>query len=125
MNISAAWISGYLPTQFVQSIFTIPSSLMPTGTLDLDGNKSKDTLMAGLSYKGGSTTAGGAQILLRAAIAALLNEAYYGADYPAASSTAELITMVNNALQSGDRIQFITLANTLDKWNNGVEGPLP
>ena len=119
------WISGYLPTQFVQSIFTVPSSLMPSGTLDLDNNKSKDTLMAGLSYKGGSTTAGGAQILLRAAIAALLNEAYYGADYPAAASTTELISNVNATLATLDRSKYLMLANTLDKWNNGVEGPLP
>ena len=119
------WISGYLPTQFVQGVFTIPSSLLSAGILDLDGNRSKDTLMTALGYQGGSKLSGAAQILLRAAVAALLNEAYYGADYPAASTPAELIANVNVALATLDRVQYLALATTLDKWNNGVEGPLP
>lgn len=124
-NHASAWISGYLPTQLVQGVFTIPTSLLSVGILDLDGNKSKDTLMTALNYQGGTKLAGGAQILLRAAVAALLNEAYYGADYPAASSTTELINNVNTVLATLDRNQYIALAGVLDKWNNGVEGPLP
>ncbi len=119
------WISGYLPTQFVQGVFTIPSSLLSVGILDLDGNKSKDTLLTALGYQGGSKLSGAAQILLRAAVAALLNEAYYGADYPSASTPAELIANVNATLATLDRVQYLALATTLDKWNNGVEGPLP
>lgn len=124
-NHASAWISGYLPTQYVQGVFTIPTSLLSVGILDLDGNKSKDTLITALNYQGGTKLAGGAQILLRAAVAALLNEAYYGADYPAASSTTELINNVNTVLATLDRNQYIALAVVLDKWNNGVEGPLP
>ena len=81
--------------------------------------------MATLPFGNSWLDAGAAQILLRAATAALLNEAYYGADYPAASSTTALINSVNATLATLDRVQYLALATTLDKWNNGVEGPLP
>lgn len=124
-NHPEAWISGYLPGAYVQNVFTIPTGLLTGSILDLDKNGAKDTLIAGLAYKGGSTVAGGAQILMRAAIAALLNKAYYGGDYPAASSKAALITMVNNALATMDRAQIIALASYFDYWNNANHASLP
>lgn len=119
------WQSGYTPTSNIQDVFSVPSSLLSGGILDLDGNKLKDTLMAGLNYKGGSALNGAAQILLRAAVAALLNEVYYGADYPAATSVSDLITQVNTVLATANRTNYLALATVLDKWNNGVEAPLP
>lgn len=124
-NHPEAWPTGYLPTAFIQDIFQVPTSLKSADVLNLDRNPAKDTLMAGLSYQGGSTLRGGAQILFRAAIAALLNEAYYGADFPAAASPAELITMVNTTLASESRAQYVTLASLLDYWNNAVHASLP
>ena len=125
-NHPEAWLSGYLPSATIQSIFTIPTSLMSGGVkLDLDNNKNIDTLIAGLGYKGGTNLSGGAQILLRASIAALLNKAYYGADYPAETSVSALIAHVNSVLASLNRDKYIALATIYDKWNNGVEGPLP
>lgn len=118
------WQSGYTPIMNIQDIFNVPSSLLSNGILDLDGNKVKDTLMAGLNYKGGSGLSGGAQIMLRAAVAALLNEAYYGADFPAESSVSALITRVNSVLTTLNRASYLALAADYDKWNNGVEGPL-
>ena len=124
-NHPDAWISGYQPTNKVKDIFTIPSSLLSAGILDLDGNKSNDTLMNALAYKGGTTISGAAQILLRASVAALLNEAYYGADYPAETSTAVLIAHVNSVLATLNRDAYLALATTYDQWNNGVETMLP
>lgn len=125
-NHASAWISGYTPGQFVQSVFESATVLISSGSkLDLDGDSAKDTLIAGLAYKGGSNLAGAAQILLRASIAALLNKAYYGADYPAELSTSALIAHVNSILATQNRDQYLYWAGYYDKWNNGVEGPLP
>ena len=124
-NHPVDWKSGYTPTMNIQDVFNVPSSLLSGGILDLDGNKVKDTLMAGLNYKGGSGITGAAQIMFRAAVAALLNEAYYGADFPAESSVSALITRVNTVLATLNRTSYLALAAEYDKWNNGVEGPLP
>ena len=124
-NHPEAWLSGYTPSMNIQSIFTIPSALLTSGNLDLDKNGVKDTLMAGLGYKGGSMLAGGAQILLRAAVAALLNEAYYGAGYPGENSVSALIARVNSVLASQSRSNYLALAAEYDKWNNGLETTLP
>ena len=59
---------------------------------------------------------GGAEILLRAAVAALLNASHPGVDYP--RSTASVISDVNTALASGNRDTMLTLANSLDADNN-------
>jgi uncharacterized repeat protein (TIGR01451 family) len=124
-NHPEAWLSGYTPSMNIQSIFTIPSALLTSGNLDLDKNGVKDTLMAGLAYKGGTTLAGGAQILLRAAVAALLNEACYGTGYPGESSVSALIARVNSVLASQSRSNYLALAAEYDKWNNGLETTLP
>ena len=119
------WNSGYTPTMNIQDVFSVPSSLLSGGILDLDRNNVKDTLLAGLSYKGGAGITGAAQILLRASVAALLNEAYYGADFPAAVTVNALITRVNTVLATQNRSSYLALAGEYDRWNNGVEGPLP
>jgi hypothetical protein len=110
---------------FIQEIFNTPSGLLIGGTLDLDKNGLKDNLIAGLAYRGGTGISGAAQILFRAAIAALLNEAYYGADYPGATSTSALIAKVNEVLATNDRAQYLALASYYDYWNNAVHASLP
>jgi uncharacterized repeat protein (TIGR01451 family) len=124
-NHPEAWFSGYTPSANIQSVFTVPSALLTGSNLDLDKNGVKDTLIAGLGYKGGSTLAGAAQILLRASVAALLNEAYYGAGYPGANSVSALIARVNSVLASQNRSSYLALAAEYDKWNNGIHSPLP
>jgi hypothetical protein len=121
---AGAWPAPYTKDLLIQNVFTIPTCLKNTkGNLDL-GAKSKtgapDSLLAGLGYQGTSTMSGGAEILLRAGISALLNEQYFGAGYPGATSTADLIAKVNTALATCDRATFIALATTLDYWNNGI-----
>ena len=125
-NHLAAWPSPYKDTMTVTSVF-FPANGIPgvlknpvnTGIFDLNKNSVPDTLKDALSYKGGSDIQGGAQILLRAAVAALLNEAYYGENYPGASSVDDLITQVRNALITINRGTYLALATTLDMWNNG------
>ena len=98
----------------VRDVFNVPTSK------DFSCIGTKDTLLTALSYKGGSTLCGATQTLLRAATAALLNEAYFGSAYPAYDSTTKLIEAVNAAIASGNRQTIINLAATLDYWNNGI-----
>jgi len=74
------------------------------------------TLVAALSFGGGSGVAGGARNLLRAAVAALLNSTSPNVDYT--MTTAEVINAVNAALASGDRDTMLKLAGELDADNN-------
>jgi hypothetical protein len=119
------WTSGYTPTQYVQDVFTVPSTLFKLGILDVGAPSGKDRLIDGLGYQGGSALSGAFQILMRAAIAALLNEAYYGTYFPGATSTSALIAQVNSALATQNRGSYLALATTLDNWNNAIHSSLP
>lgn len=119
-NHPAAWPSPYVPSQLLSTVFTLPANVT-SGTAKPQAG---DTLMMSLNYQGGSALKGAAQILLRAATAAVLNEQYYGDWYPATSVTS-LRTSVNNALASGNRSTILTLATQLDSWNNGIERSMP
>ena len=77
---------------------------------------SEDTLLQALRYRGGRGLEGGARILLRQAVAALLNEAHTGVSYT--QDVADVITSVNEALASDDRDEMLSLAGMLDIYNN-------
>ena len=62
---------------------------------------------------------GAKEILLRQAVAAVLNEAKFGDAYPAAS-VAALQMAVGDALTSGDRATILALAEKYDMWNNNM-----
>ena len=123
-NHSDQWSNQYAPTNSLQDVFVIPTSLLTDGILDNDSVPGSDTLMSTLTYQGGTTLKGAAQILLRAASAALLNEAYYGKSYPGAPSLDYLIARVNVVLASENKAQYIVLAGYFEKWNNGVRTAL-
>jgi hypothetical protein len=107
-NHTSSWAgTGYTTGQTLGSVFTIPGSL---------SSLSSSTLLQALSFSGGSGTSGAARILLRAAVAALLNSAHSGVEYP--STTAEIIADVNAALASNDRDTMLELASDLDADNN-------
>jgi predicted secreted protein len=99
--------TGYSPSQLVKSVFS-QAVLYPAL-----GNS---TLLEGLSFPGGETLEGAAEILLRASVAALLDSSHPGVDYP--RTTASVISDVNAALASQDRDTMIGLASDLDKDNN-------
>jgi cysteine-rich repeat protein len=107
-NHTGHW-GGYLPSTSIGSVFASASGF-PT--------LADDTLLDGLAYHGGSGAIGGARILLRAAIAALLNEAHPDVDY----SVDGVIVLVNAALATGDRATMIALGGVLDDANNGADG---
>jgi hypothetical protein len=75
-----------------------------------------DTLLMALQYGGGPGELGAARILLRAAVAALLNAAHDNVNYP--RTVVEVITAVNAALDSCDRSTMLSLATKLDTDNN-------
>jgi hypothetical protein len=100
-----AWI-GLSPGQSLEAVFDVPDSL------GLDGM----SLQSALSFGGGPDLEGAARILLRSAVAALLNAAQPGVDYPL--TEAQIISQVDLALASGDRSTIIDLAATLDALNN-------
>jgi hypothetical protein len=79
------------------------------------GWPSGTTLLAALSFQGGSTVQDAKNILLRAAAAAYLNS--LAVDYPL--TTAQVVSMVNTALAGGDRDTILALASVLDANNNG------
>jgi hypothetical protein len=106
-NHPLAWpTTGYSQNQTLESVFDVPDSL------GLDNV----TLIQALSLPGGSTLQGAAQILFRAAVAALLNSAKSGISYPL--TTAQVISEVNTALASLNRSTILNEATRLDQFNN-------
>lgn len=107
-NHEDSWAdAGYAPGQTVGSVF-MGSAAFPT--------QAAKSLLEALQGSGGPGLEGGARILLRAAVAALLNAAHPDVDYP--RTTAEIIADVNAALTSGNRNTMLNLATALDSDNN-------
>jgi hypothetical protein len=99
-----AWAStGYAPGQTVGSTFS-------------NSGRAATTLSAALGLPGGNGVQGAKDILLRAAVAALLNAAHPGVFYPL--TTASVISQVNAALASNHRATILALAKQLDGYNN-------
>ncbi len=111
-----AWTGGYLPTTLVMDVFYVKAYVNDAGLLDLNGDGQNDTLLDALRYKGGNGTSGGLRILLRSAVAALLNAASPEVDY--ALTLEQVIEQVNAAIAGGDRNAMLTLAAQLDVYNN-------
>jgi len=76
------------------------------------------TLVDALAGGGGRGVEGAEKILLRAAVAGLLN-IYSGDVAYATENAAAFIADVNAALASGNRSTMLSLGSTIDGWNNG------
>lgn len=74
------------------------------------------SLLDGLAFQGGTSLKGAAEILLRAAISAVLNAAHPDVNYP--RTVGEIVTSVNDALDSHDRSTILSLASALNADNN-------
>jgi hypothetical protein len=98
--------TAYSPGQTVGSVFN-PGASSPYND---------NTLLEALNFGGGPGVNGGKQILLRAAVAALLNAAHPDVNYP--MTEAEVIAAVDAALASNDRNTMLALATQLDEQNN-------
>jgi hypothetical protein len=101
-----AWVT-YTPGQTLGSVFTLTGDFAGLAGV---------TLLEALSFEGGPTITDAAEVLLRQAVAALLNAASPDVDYPL--TEAEIIAQVNAALASGDRETILALAEQLDTFNN-------
>lgn len=105
-NHPACWCSAYQPGTLVGDVWAIPEQLKA-----LKGN----TLMQALNYKGGKDLYGAAQILLRAAVASLLNACSENVDFPL---TVKNVIDGGDAALAGERQEILNLAKTLDDLNN-------
>jgi hypothetical protein len=107
-NHTGSWPpSGYSTSQKVTTVFS-EAYRYPT-----QGNA---TLLAALGFGGGPGVEGAAEILLRAAVAALLNASHPDVAYP--RTPADVISSVNSALASQNRDTMLSLAAQLDADNN-------
>jgi hypothetical protein len=109
--------TGYNPGDAISTVFTFPASPSYTvNALPMGGF----TLVQGLGFKGGNDLSGKAQILIRAAIAAVLNASNSSIQY--GMSKTDIINKVNAALAGGDATAITNLGTQLDGLNNGVGG---
>jgi hypothetical protein len=98
--------TGFAPEQPTGDVFD------QAALYDLDDESLLQALQAG----GGDGLDGAARILLRAAVASLLNSSVTDVSFPMTS--AEIIDAVNDALASQDRSEMLALASELDDLNN-------
>jgi hypothetical protein len=105
-HLSSWGPTGYSPSQLLSTVFS------PTGL----GTLGSKTLFEALNFGGGSTLTEKKQILLRIAVASLLNSAHPDVDF--AQTTAQVISSVNAALESNNATTIETLKNQLDALNN-------
>jgi hypothetical protein len=101
-----AWV-GFDPDQTLGSVFTLTGDFAGLAGV---------TLLEALSFEGGPELTDAAEVLLRQAVAALLNAASPEVDYPL--TVGEIVDAVNDALASGDRETILALAEELDALNN-------
>ncbi len=103
-NHTEDWV-GYATDDLVGGVFAcVPDPLADA------------TLLEALKFHGGAKQAGAQRILLRAAVAALLNAACPEIDYP--TFEAGIISAVNAAIESDDREAMLELKDRLDEYNN-------
>lgn len=82
----------------------------------MNGFVGNATLLQALAFEGGNGVMGAKLILMRAAVAALLNGAHPGVAYPLDDAT--VISQVQTAFASNDRDTLLALAITMDINNN-------
>lgn len=110
-----SWTAPYYPNM----LMTTAGFIFPNGQ-GIFGDLDQQTLLEALNYGGGETIQEAAQILMRAAVASLLDAASSDVDYPL--TVGEVIDMTNAALASKDRQIMLDLGHELDDYNNGPDG---
>jgi len=100
-----SWVV-YTPGTKISSIFTVPGSI----------NLGDKTFLQALSFSTGKQDKTGAETLLRAAVAALLNASNPNVDY--SYTTTQIVDWVNAAMATGNRQTMLNLATQLDNANN-------
>ncbi len=108
-----SWGCGLAPGDSVSSLFS--------GAIATSGWNLLQALQGG----GGPGAAGAEQILVRAAVAGMLNACAFPINptdpfYPV--DPALIVWFTNDAIQSGDRDYMLALAALLDANNNAIDG---
>jgi hypothetical protein len=93
-------------------------TLEDAGFIPMNGVSNSTTLLEALEFDGGSTLEEAEQILLRAAVAALLNELHPDVEY----ALTDVVAEANEAMASMNRDTMLQWATTFDDWNNPPEG---
>jgi hypothetical protein len=107
-NHTESWPpTGYLTSQKVKDVFSVPNGYA--------GYIKNATLLGALDFQGGNSLDEKAEILLKQAVAALLNAAHPSINYPL--SVSEVISQVNAALASLNPTTITNLATLLDDYN--------
>ena len=107
VNHPQVWsVTGFHPDDRVSSVFR-----STRGTAE--GSRS---LIEALPIEGDSTLSGAIRILIRHAVAAVLNAAHPDVDY--ALSVDDVVRLVNEAVESGSRERILSLKDRLDRHNN-------
>jgi protocatechuate 3,4-dioxygenase beta subunit len=122
-----SWVpTGYAPEDMLTGLFE-EIGYMPYKNHYADQDSGEDpvkmslaTLLNALQMGGGETVPDKAEILVRAAVAAVLNAEHPDVAYGLTS--AWIVAAVNSALDSRDATAIIGLAGKLDKANNGENG---
>lgn len=104
-----AWV-GYTPDQLVSEVFDIPDGIL---WYILIGSR---TLLQALSFHGGPTVYAKARILIRAAVAGLLNSAHPEVHY--IYTYNDLQWLVNFPLKTGNKALMIYYKDLIDAQNN-------
>ena len=108
--------------QFIGACSVTTSTLVGSVFVGYTGTYASRSLLQALGLNGGNSLDGARQILLRAAVAAYLNACYSATlpgtigDYPL--TTTQIVTQTVAALNSTTRGTIISLASTLDLYNN-------
>lgn len=99
-----SWVpTGYTTNQLISTVFS-------------SSNYGGSTLLQALGFNGGTGLPGAERILLRAAVAALLNAGHPDVDY--SWTISDLVDAVNDAIDSASRSTMLALAAELDEDNN-------
>ena len=91
--------------QTLESVFDLPA--FP--------NIGSRSLLEALSFQGGPSVADAVRILLRQAVAAVLNAAHPNVDYPL--TTAQIIANVNAAIATNNRSTILGVKDILAGFN--------
>jgi hypothetical protein len=106
------WADPYTPESPLGTVFASAGLYSQNGVSLADR-----TMHDALQFGGGPGADGAARILLRAAVAAVLNAHSPIVEYP--HSVADVVAEVDAALASGVRSTMLNLAEALDEANNG------
>ncbi len=101
----------------VQDLFTIPGCLLTNGDLDLNEDGYPDTLLDALNYQGGDSVKEKAEILLRAAVAGVLNGMTMLHQAPGPIVT-KVEAALNKACDTGNFNTLLYWAMEFDRQNN-------